>query len=232
MITVDELERLKYLSRDIEFSFMLKLSNKLIALHGRRAFFNKFCAENGIDLPLVDGRKYVVPEEYRVDSDRIRYFGKIRDKAIFASYSVYEKIELKLNGVIAKKKEDITSLEKYISRKKDIYGSIKEKLKKEKDPSEYISLQSQEALLKTEIENQSIKLDEYNNDLALLLGVGSSNLDNWNQQVESICAAIDVLANNFLRDLGKKVTQELDYMDFVYTEPKFSERVTKIVRRK
>lgn len=230
MITVEELQRLKYVSTDIEFSFWIKFCNKIIALRGRKAVFKRFCIENGIDLPLVPGRKYVTPKEYEIRHDRIGYLGSIRDKAIFAYYSPYMKNKLVLDDRIMKKKEDIANRESFIKHKKEILADVSRSLKSEKDPSAFIAYQAQEALLKTEIENQSKVLEEYKNDLSLLLGVGAENVDSWGQQVRNIESSTKALTSSFVRDLGRMITEKLDFIDFTYEVLDYSEKVEQIMK--
>ena len=84
--------------------------------------------------------------------------------------------------------------------------------------------------MKTELENQNQILEEYKNDLALLLGVGAENADNWRQQITIIESAIKALTSGFVCDLGRVITNRLDFMDFIYELPDYSEKVERIVK--
>jgi len=230
MISLHEIENLKYISKDIEFSFWTKLKNRIIARHGRKALFRRFCADNGIDLPLVEGRKYIIPKEYEINHERIIYLGAVRDKAIFAFHEAYEEKKLELDSRIARKKEDIDNRETFIRHKEEVLDKIRANLRKEKDPAAIITYQSQEDLLKTEVENQKQVLDEYNNDMAMLLKIGRDNDDNWKHQITIIEAGIGELMSSFVRNLGKLITDQLDFQDFIYDVPDYSEKVSNIVK--
>ena len=85
-------------------------------------------------------------------------------------------------------------------------------------------------MLKTEIENQSKVLEEYENDLSLLLGVGAENVDSWGQQVRNIESSVKALTSSFVRDLGRTITEKLDFIDFTYEVPDYSEKVEQIMK--
>ena len=140
------------------------------------------------------------------------------------------KNKLVLDDRIMKKKEDIANRESFIKHKKEILADVSRSLKSEKDPSAFIAYQAQEALLKTEIENQSKVLEEYENDLSLLLGVGAENVDSWEQQVRNIESSTKALTSSFVRDLGRTITEKLDFIDFTYEVPDYSEKVEQIMK--
>lgn len=228
-MTVIDYGALKYEAKDIEYNYFTRICNYFSGLSKRNSTFRSFCASNGIDFPINWEVKYKMPKEYVVDNPRIETIGLIRDKIICNFYDEYAARESLLNSHISEVEKRIRSQKDYIEQEERKLDDVRRKLHKEKDPAEYISLQSRESQLVTKIANQNAILDTQLDEHVLLLGIGEQNLNNWARQKKIILVATKKLIASLVNNTGKKITRKFGFDDFEYIEPDYTDKVKKIM---
>lgn len=228
MITIDY-SNLKYETKDVEYNYFTRLCNYFSGLSKRGVAFRSFCASNGIDFPINWEVKYKMPKGYIVENPRVETIGLIRDKIICSFYDDYIEKKILLDSYISDVEKRIKSQKDYIEQEEQKLLDVKNKLLTEKDPAEYISLQSRDSQLSTKIANQNAILETLLDKRALLLGIGEQNLNNWARQKKIINVATKKLLAGLINNTGKKITKKFGFDDFEYVEPEYTDKVKKIM---
>lgn len=214
---------------DIEFKLLFRMRTAIKAYFGRGATFNIFCKENGIQTPVKSGQKYAVPTKYLMKHDFIEEIGKKRDKIILSIYGQYSKITANLDNRLAKLSEEIDNREKCLKVTKDNLAEIKAELEKTKDSLEIITLQSRIHVIKTDITNQNLQLDEMEAEKKTLVATGVENKKQWKNQVQIVVNITDSLCDKFCTSIGAKIVKHLGFNKFEYLPPAYSDAVEEVI---
>ena len=228
-MAIIDYDALKYEPKDVEYNYFTRICNYFSGLLKRSSAFRSFCVSNGIDLPINWEVKYKMPKEYIIDNPRIEAIGLIRDKIIYSFYDEYAAKKTLLDSYISDAEKRIKSQEEYIAQEEQKLEDIRTRLPKEKDPSEYISLQARESQLVTKIANQNAILETQLNERALLLNIGERNLNNWARQKKIVNVATKKLIASLVNNTSKKITKKFGFDDFEYVEPEYTDKVKKIM---
>ena len=218
--------KFEFIAKEIKLTFWAWLRVRLSAFFGRKAFLRKFCSESGIDLPLIKGKRVVLPERYLVkDNNTIAYLGNIRDKAIVDAYDLYYEKHTALYDFLLKMKSRIAEQEKYLAVEKQRVEEYKAALKKEKDPQQIIFYESRIHEAEVRVANQSSRLAEMENSFRMHARLEGQNNATWKHQAGLIENYIAECISSYLKSLGKKIIKCLDYNEFKYIKPGYSDEV-------
>jgi hypothetical protein len=220
----------EYIVNDIDFSFLTKIKNAIIAMKNRKRVFLEFCAKCGIDLPIDRDHKYRMPSKYIIHIDRVTEIFAIRDKVIASLYEQYSAKQELVNN-------EIITLDRKIARQKEFLGEEKKHLEKYKkslektaDPQEQIHLQSVIELATVKISQQSDVLDNLEDSKNSFLGIGAENRAKWSRQISIIEEATGAMISTFMNSVAKKIVKELGFTDYAYVEVDYSDEIKKKVK--
>ena len=219
----------RFVARDIELSVLNKIRYYFVGISERRSFFRKFCADNGIELPIRQDFKNSLPDEYCVVNARIDQLAKIRDSAIVEAWGVYGVFRDRLNARIAYYEAAIANQEQYLCNEKERLSRSRANYKVEKDPQQQIWLQSKIGEIKAKIENQNtelLRLCGVRDELTILC---KKNESSWKQQLTLIESKIEDETIKFIKNLGRRVIKKIAFSDFIYAKPDYSDQAKKII---
>lgn len=216
-------EELMFVAQDIRFGTLYILTGKIVAFFDRRSFYRKFCNDNSIR-QNASNKKYL-PSRYLVEHDRITRFGKSRDRIIAQVYLKYTEKAENTEYAIKKLVEALHEQEGTIKKYESDLEVIKKKAAQEKNPAEAIYLESVASNIDTSIKNQKLHLKEMEERFAELQGIKINNQENWDNQLKQIEDEVDICITDFIRALTKKVKRKLDFSNFYYITPEYSEKV-------
>lgn len=224
------MDEYKFKAKDYEATLYTRLHNYFAGLFGRKDYFKSFCHNNGIDYPLVDGKKYRVPDSYLIEHSELKFLAGVRDKSLLSLYDKYKDYQLKTTQEINKTQSQIANQEDYIESLKEHLKRIKEKLAREKDPSNKLRFQKNRGCLESKISNEKSTLAEYKQQLNSFTKILQSNTDSWIKQVEIVDSIFELRKNAFEKNLTKCIRRILNYTDFVCVLPSYSNSVKQILK--
>ena len=147
----------------------------------------------------------------------------------FSIYGQYSKITANLDNRLAKLSEEIDNREKCLKVTKDNLAEIKAELEKTKDSLEIITLQSRIHVIKTDITNQNLQLDEMEAEKKTLVATGVENKKQWKNQVQIVANITDSLCDKFCTSIGAKIVKHLGFNKFEYLPPEYSDAVEEVI---
>ena len=219
-----------FIPKDLELSLWIRLTNYFSARSQRTRIFKDFCLNNGVDYPPEAGKHYVLPGYYTISIDGIDRLAKIRDKILLKYHEIYITTQRQLVVEIKNADKNIAHEKDYLNNQKKRLTSYKNKLKSAKDPVVIISLQSKIAAQEAKIKNQQNDIDRLSQRLKSYKVSLKGNQKSWQQQVEIIDGVIDLHASRYTVNVTKKITNRLNYTDFRYNMPQYSDSVKSIVK--
>ena len=214
----------------IKLSLPIRIKNFTVSVFGARNFYKKFCAKNGIDLPLRKDVKWSLPEDYMVEHNRIEQLAASRDRIISAFHEKYIQTQASLDVAVGAMRQKVAHQENYLEMEREKLAQYKSQKQKTKDASELIFLESKINSQKSLIKNQEFTLNEISAELAQLESIEELNFENWNDQLKNIEDEITSQTYKFILRLGRIVTRKLSYSDFKYIKPEYSEKVLVIMQ--
>lgn len=222
--------RFEFQAKEMKLSIPASIKIYINGFLGRKAFFRRFCAESGIDLPLNPRKKVILPERYLIkDNAAIIYMGTIRDKAIVDAYSdFYDKYSALADYLVGTQNE-INAQSEYLKNEEERLKDVGTKLAKEKNPMQKIFLESKKHEAEVRIKNQKIKLAGMESDFKVFKRLEAQNSATWKHQLTLIQNSIEASIEKYLKNLGKKVIKKLDYNDFKYINPGHTDEVLEIL---
>ena len=111
----------------------------------------------------------------------------------------------------------------------DNLAEIKAELEKTKDSLEIITLQSRIHVIKTDITNQNLQLDEMEAEKKTLVATGVENKKQWKNQVQIVVNITDSLCDKFCTSIGAKIVKHLGFNKFEYLPPEYSDAVEEVI---
>lgn len=210
---------------DIEYNIWFRIGSEIKGFMGRGNTYKVFCNAIGYE----PGRKTSLPKEYLINHARLDVIAAKRDKIILAIRARYDKNMGNLARDINNTEIQIRDLEKYLENKKKILTECKNRLEKEKDPSNIIALESRVESIQANIENQTQVKDELEAKLECFKEVIVSNKEQWNNQVKIINDEYKNQSSKFCQNLGRKITKKFGYNDFIYISRGYSKSVKKLI---
>lgn len=219
-----------YSSKNIDLSGRVRWHIFWSGLRDRKNTLKKFCLECGIEYPPKRSQHYVLPKSYMIESKEIEYLDKVRDNIIIANHNYFLKNSKNLIRIIKEVESRISNNEAYIESEEKIFDSIKENLKKEKDPSNLLGLQNnlstQDAKLKNLVDDNS----KWVNLRDELIKTKIDNHKSWLKQIDTICNAVDMYKDRYCNSATRKIQNILNYTTFSYQESSFNDELNKIIR--
>ena len=214
----------------IKLSLLIRIKNYIVATIGSGRFYRFFCAKNGINLPLRNDVRWSLPEDYVVEHNRLDQLGASRDRIISAYYNKYAIMQANLDDAIVASRQKLVQQENYLNAEKERLKQYVVNRNKSKDPQEIIFLDSKIESQKSLINNQEFILNESGAELSQLRSVKEVNYENWNDQLKNIEDEISSTSYKFILRLTRKVGRKLNYSDFKYIKPDYSEKVQLIIQ--
>lgn len=222
-------EKLVYRLKDVDFSLFVRLKNYFSAMHGRKKVFIRFCSKNGISLPIHSDHSYRMPKEYLIEHSRIERFGVIRDRIVVELYRDYKSKMANLENQISIIEDKIRLQKEYLAAERRRLESEKKQLASSKDPLQKIWLESN-------IDSQSVKIDNQMSVLGRLEGtrdslieIRHSNKKTWKRQLEDIEKTMRALTQKFVDRITRKIVVNFHFTDFTYVLPDYNKRVKELL---
>lgn len=209
-------DRFIFIAKEVRVGFMTNSKISLSGFFARKNYYKKFCADNGIDLPLRYDRKHILPDEYLIRNHNIEYLFKIRDKMIVEAYDAYRRNDDLLDAEISNINSRIENMKTFLKNEDDKLHKVRALLSKEKDPQQYIFYESKEYEISTKIANQTVELNRMNAWANTLMRKKHENKGNWNHQVDIINGYIKQYVSKYINNLGKKIIKKLDFDEFTF----------------
>lgn len=224
-----DIDKYKYRTRNFRIAFWFRVKSYFKGLCLRRVMLKSFCLKNGINYPPLRDKHYRMPDNFLVDDEHLAFIGKVRDNVLLDQFTTYKDIQSSLRNEIHSLEPEIENEKEIIDDEKQKLEQLKKKLSSAKESINIISLENAVSVQENKIKNLKDVLDNLHLKRDRLNKQFEENISTWKKQVDISDGIFDLHTKAYVINITKRIKTNLNFTEFSYREPDFSQSVEKII---